>query len=77
MVYGLSSFSVVSVATSTGLPTTTDAVQRDGRQNKKSKWDKVIISLFIVYISMRIPSYKWHSLAVVLIILLSFRLMVM
>ena len=42
----LSHFAGVSSAAATGLlpvPPATDTTTRDGRQNKKSKWDKVLI----------------------------------
>lgn len=42
----MSHFAGVSSAAATGLlpvPPATDTTTRDGRQNKKSKWDKVLI----------------------------------
>jgi hypothetical protein len=42
----LSHFAGVSTAAATGLlsvPPAADTTTRDGRQNKKSKWDKVLI----------------------------------
>lgn len=49
----------VSTAAATGLPSAppvADTATRDVRQNKKSKWDKVLINAYAIY---NCQSYQW------------------